>query len=64
MPNGNERLNANINGNAGGAANLSTMFPNQNIHKTLAPLPMGTTTNSVKVTEENEHDTFNRVAAL
>jgi len=33
-PTGNDRLQANIKGNAGGAANLSIMFPNQNIHNT------------------------------
>jgi len=32
-PTGNDSLHANINGNAGGAANLGTMFPNQNIPK-------------------------------
>jgi len=32
-PTRNDRLCANINGNAGGTANLGTMFPNQNIYK-------------------------------
>jgi len=32
-PTGNDRLHANINGNAGAARNLGTMFQNQNIPK-------------------------------
>jgi len=43
---------------------LSTMFPNQQMHKTLAPFPRGRLTNNVKVTDDNELDTFNRVEAL
>jgi hypothetical protein len=42
-PTGNDRLCANTNGNAGGAAKLSIMFPNQNIHKNTCTSPDGKT---------------------
>jgi hypothetical protein len=40
------------------------MFPNQNFHRTLAPLPSGRLTNNVKVTDDHELDTFNMAEAL
>jgi hypothetical protein len=38
-PTENDRLRANINGNAGGAAKLSIMFPNRKIHKNTCTSP-------------------------
>jgi hypothetical protein len=51
-PTGNDRLHANINSNTGGAANLSTMFPNQNIHKNTCTSPDWKT--------HKEHDSYRR----
>jgi len=52
-PTGNDRLHANIKGNAGAAANLSIMFPNQNIHNNTCTSPDGKT--------HKEHGSYKRL---